>query len=160
MSYEDILKGAANAFTLHYAYINNVGKEIGIDKAEEISADVCRMMGSMRGKIIKENADLEQFTPEAAAAAARGSIEEDFGIITKLIEEGPDRIVYECRNCPVYDGAYRAGMDPGSIEAQCRYAPVGYMEALVRELNPNLSYRLRKFRTSADDTCEEEIVLG
>ena len=160
MSYEDILKGATNAFTLHYAYINNVGQEIGIDKAEEISSEVCRMMGTMRGQTIKENADLEKFTPEAAAAAARGSIEEDFGIITKPIEEGPDRIVFECKNCPVYNGAYRAGMDQGSIEAQCRTAPIAYMDALVKELNPNLNYRLRKFRNSADDTCEEEIVLG
>ena len=160
MSYEDILKGASNAFTLHYAYINNVAREIGIDSAENISAEVCRMMGTARGQMIKEKADLEQFTPEAAAAAARGSIEEDFGIITEPIEESSERIVFHCKGCPVYNGAHAAGMDAGSIEAQCRIAPIAYMDALVKELNPDLKYQLRKFRSSASDSCEEEIVIA
>jgi hypothetical protein len=159
MSYEDKLKAATNVFTLHYAYINGVAREIGIDKAEAIDTDTCRMMGSARGKIIKEKANLDQFTTEAAAQAARKSIEEDFGIISKPVEESPNRVVVKCERCPVYDGASAVGMDPDWIEAQCRKAPIGYMDALVKELNPKLSYRLRKHRTSAEGTCEEEIVL-
>jgi hypothetical protein len=160
MSQEDKLKGAMNAFTLHYAYINNVAQEIGVDKAEEIDSEVCKMMGSARGRMIKEAANLDEFTAEAAAKAARESILEDFGIISKPIEESEKRVVVQCERCPVYDGAYAAGMDHGSIEAQCRKAPIGYMNALVKELNPNLKYHLKKFRSSADDVCEEEIVIG
>ncbi len=159
MSNNDKLRGATSAFTLHYAYLNSVAQELGFDRAETISADVCRMMGTARGKRIKELMDLEELTPETAAEVARKSIEEDFGIISYAIEAGPERIVLQCEQCPVYDGALNAGMNHEAIENQCRFAPLGYMDALIRELNPKLNYRLRKFRNSADGKCEEEIVL-
>jgi hypothetical protein len=159
MSHEDKLKGAKNVFGLYYAYLNNVAREIGIDKAEEIGTELFKMNGSARGKMIKEKANMEEFTAEAASSAARQAIMEDFGIVSKPVEEGRDRVVVKCERCPVYDGAFMAGMDPGSIEVQCRNASIGYMNALVKELNPRLKYKLKKFRNSAEGECEEEIVL-
>lgn len=159
MSHEDKRQGAANVFGLYYAYLNNIGQEIGIDKAEEIGSQLFKMNGSARGQAIKAISEMDEFTAEGAAAAARKSILEDFGIVSNSIEESPQRVVVKCETCPVYNGARMAGMDSGSIEAHCRSASIGYMDALVKELNPRLKYRLRKFRTSEEDTCEEEIVL-
>jgi hypothetical protein len=51
-------------------------------------------------------------------------------------------------------------MDNESIEAVCRAGALQYMDAMVKQWNPNLSYRLRKFRSSADGHCIEEVVLG
>jgi hypothetical protein len=33
------------------------------------------------------------------------------------------------------------------------------MGATAKQLNPNLSFRVTKFRSTPDDFCEEEIVL-
>jgi hypothetical protein len=52
------------------------------------------------------------------------------------------------------------GMDNESIEAVCRAGALRYMDAMVKQWNPNLSYRLREFRSSADGHCIEEVVLG
>jgi len=159
MANQDKLQGATNAFTMYFAYLNGVARQMGIDKAIALSAEVDKAMGGARGRMIKEQAGGVEFDAIAASAAARKSIMEDFGIESKPISEKPDEVVVQCGKCPIYDGAQVAGLDTATIEAQCRDCSIGYMDALVKQLNPNLTYRLRKFRQSADDSCEEEIVL-
>jgi hypothetical protein len=34
------------------------------------------------------------------------------------------------------------------------------MDAVAKQLNPDLSYRLKEFRSSVDGYCLEEVVLG
>ena len=51
-------------------------------------------------------------------------------------------------------------MDGATIEAMCRAGAIRYMDMMVKQLNPNLSYLLREFRSSADGYCVEEVVLG
>jgi hypothetical protein len=51
-------------------------------------------------------------------------------------------------------------MDEKAIEASCRGGSLGFMDAVAKQLNPDLSYELVKFRSSADDYCEEIVVLA
>jgi hypothetical protein len=46
------------------------------------------------------------------------------------------------------------------IETMCRNGPARLMDTITKELNPNLSYELRKFRSGKDDFCEEAIIHG
>ena len=52
------------------------------------------------------------------------------------------------------------GMDAETIENLCHSGPLRALDAMVKQLNPSLSYQLKKFRSAAKDFCEEEIVLG
>jgi hypothetical protein len=52
------------------------------------------------------------------------------------------------------------GMDGKTIEAMCRVSSIRFDDMRVKQLNPSLSLRLRKFRSAPDDFCEEEVVLG
>jgi hypothetical protein len=159
MSNRDKLQGATNVFTMYFAYLNGVARQMGIDKAIALSAEVDKAMGGARGRMIKENSGGAEFDAITAAAAARKSILDDFGIESKPISENADKVVTQCGQCPVYDGAQVAGLDSGTIEAQCRDCSIGYMDALVKQLNPNLTYRLSKFRSAPGEPCEEEIVM-
>jgi len=49
--------------------------------------------------------------------------------------------------------------DNKTIEAGCKAGAITFMDSAAKQLNPNLSYRLAKFRSSADDCCEESLVL-
>ena len=51
-------------------------------------------------------------------------------------------------------------MDTKAIEANCRASSIRFMEAMAKQLNPNLSYQLTEFPLAADDYCEEAIVLA
>jgi hypothetical protein len=52
------------------------------------------------------------------------------------------------------------GLDNNTIETMCRNGAARLMDTMTKELNPNLSYQLRKFRSDEDDFCEEAIIQG
>ncbi len=158
MAVEDKFNGAKNAFTFFFAYLNTVAQEIGMEQAAALSTKVDETMGATGGKRIKEQAGTGQFDAKAAAVLARNSIEEGFGITSEVIEESPQRAAFRIGRCPVYEAAQAAGLDVKNVEALCHAGPLKYMNAMVKQLNPNLSYQLRKFRSAADDFCEEAIV--
>ena len=116
--------------------------------------------GAKVGKMIKEQAGVEELDAKAAASLARNAIEEGYGISSEVIEESPQKVVFNVGRCPTYEAAQEVGLDAETIETLCRAGGRRTMETMVKQLNPNLSYQLRKFRSSADDFCEEEIVLG
>jgi len=160
MATTDTLRGATNAFTFVFAYINTVGQEIGMEKAIALDAEMCAMMGAAQGQAIKAQAGLDEIDLATAAALADASIEEGLGIVSEVIEKSAQRIVSRRGRCPIYEAAEMLGMDNESIEAMCRAGALRYMDTMVKQWNPNLSYRLREFRSSADGHCIEEVVVG
>jgi len=60
----------------------------------------------------------------------------------------------------VYEASQVLGVDTKTIEAGCRAGALIFMDSMVKQLNPDLNYKLMKFRSAAYDFCEEEIVLG
>ena len=160
MATTDTLRGATNAFTFVFAYINTVGQEIGMEKAIALDAEMCAMMGAAQGQAIKAQAGLDEIDLATAAALADASIEEGLGIVSEVIEKSAQRIVSRRGRCPIYEAAQMLGMDNESIEAMCRAGALRYMDTMVKQWNPNFSYRLREFRSSAEGHCIEEVVLG
>ena len=76
------------------------------------------------------------------------------------MEESPDRAVFKIYKCPVYEAGQMLGLDASTIEAQCRAGSIPFMDNMVKQLNPKLGCQLKKFRSTADDFCEEEILLS
>ena len=159
MASVDTLHGATNAFTFFYAYLNSVAQEIGMEQAIALDAEMCAMMGAAQGQAIKAQAGLDEIDLATAAALADASIEEGLGISSEVIEKSAQRIVSRRGRCPIYEAAQMLGMDNATIEAICRAGALQYMDTMVKQWNPNLSYRLREFRSSADGHCIEEVAL-
>ncbi len=160
MSIENTFNGAKTALTLMQAYFIAVAQEIGMERAVALDTKVCGEMGGAQGKMMKEQAGRNEIDAKAAASMALDSIREGFGITSEVIEESPKRVVVRCRRCPVYEASQMVGLDTEVIQAQCRASSMEYMDAMVKQLNPNLGYNLRKFRTGPNDFCEEEILLS
>jgi hypothetical protein len=53
-----------------------------------------------------------------------------------------------------------SGSSSSAADDECRAGALRYMDTMVKQWNPNLSYRLREFRSSADGHCIEEVVVG
>jgi len=158
MAADDTFQGAASAFTLMHAYRNRVAQDFGMDKALDMDSEVCSGLGAIRAGEIREEAGGEVFDlPDAREALAR-SILKDFGIGARMGKEGPDEVILEVGRCPVYEAARALGMDNQTVEAMCRATAMSYMNAMAKELNPDLGYELRRFRSSAEDCCEEAVV--
>jgi len=140
--------------------VSMVGKEIGMDRAIALSAKVDEMMGNTQGKMMKEQHGDKDIDINTALKMALNTIKEGFGITSEVIKRSPERIAVRCSRCPLYDAAQSVGIDTGTIETQCRTGSIKFMDAMVKQLNPNLSYQMTKFRSGPDDCCEEEIFLG
>ncbi len=158
MGIEDVLKGATNGYAYFFAYLGGVAQEVGMDKAVEIFTNMCRQMGMIQGKMVKEQAGVEEADVKTAVSLVKGVITDGLGIVVDVVEETPNEVKFTCGSCPVYNGRQMVGMDLGLYEDICRRAPVEFMDALVKQFNPKLSYKLHKFRTGPEDTCIEGIV--
>jgi len=158
MAVEDTFVGARTGLSLLFAYMGVVAQELGMEKAIAFDNRMCMAMGAAQGKMIKAQAGIETVDVQTAAKVLLGAIEQGFGIPSETIEESPDRVVLKIGKCAVCEAAAAVGMEPQTIEATCRAGAISFVNAMAKELNPDLKYELREFRPSADGCCEELIV--
>ncbi len=160
MATDDILEGARNGLSYSFAYLNLVGQEIGMERAINLSARTYEMMGEKQGQMMKEQLDGKDIDIDTAATMALNLIKDAYGITTEVIKKSPEKIVVRCSRCPVYEAAQSVGIDDNTIETLCHTGSLKFMDTMVKQLNPNLSYQLTNFRSGPNDCCEEEILLG
>jgi hypothetical protein len=149
---------AKTALMILDAYVNAVGQEIGKERAVAIMTKMADNLGARQGKTLKEKSGIKKFDAKSAAALLN-TVPQSFGMIMEIIEETPKTSVTKAGRCPVYEAAQECGMDGATIEAMCRASSIRMMDAAVKQFNPALSMRVRKFRSSAQDFCEEQIIL-
>jgi len=159
MTVEKTFNGAKSGLTFMHAYLNSVAGEIGMDQALAIDTKTCQALGAAQGQMIKEQAGAEEVDLKTAEQMLSAMIKEGFGITSEAVEENPSTIKCKVGRCSVYEAAEMVGMDNEAIESYCKAGPIIFMDSAAKQLNPNLSYRLTKFRSSADDCCEESVVL-
>lgn len=160
MSIEDTFNGAKAGLTLLNAYINTVAQTFGEEQALALDSAMCEALGAAQGKTVKSQSGIDEFDLRTSSQALQNLIKKGFGIRSDVISETPQKITINVRRCPVYESMAALGMDPKAIEANCRAGAIHFMDAAAKQLNPELSYKLTKFRLSADDYCKEVIVFA
>jgi L-2-amino-thiazoline-4-carboxylic acid hydrolase len=160
MAIQDTFNGAKTGLTLLNAYSEAVAQAIGMEQATALLTMTCENLGAAQGRLMKEQAGIEEFDAKTAQLLLMKAIEEGFGIQSEVIEETPEKVVVKVGRCSDYESAQAVGMDAEAIEAACRACSIRFMEAMAKQLNPNLSYQLVKFRSAPEDNCEEAIVLA
>ena len=158
MTNEDAFNAAKNVFTQYGVFYNNVAEKIGEEQALELHTKTCEMMGAQMGQMTKEQMGITKLDPKTAITITK-SVIDNFGISNVDAEVKPTSAVIKVHECPIYEGLRAAGIDDGNIELMCRNASLKFMNSLVKQLDPNASYQLKKYRESPDDCCEEEFTL-
>jgi hypothetical protein len=159
MAIEDNLNAARAAFVFYDAYMNAVAQEMGMEKALALHTKVCENLGPFQGQMLKGQTHIKDFDAKAAYSMVK-TVPETLGIATEVLEESPQKVRFKCKQCSVYEAAMLVGLDQKTREAICRNGSIVFMDKVLKQLNPKLSYRLVKYRSSADDFCEEAIVSG
>jgi hypothetical protein len=155
---EDAFNAAKNAFSFSGAFFNNVAQEIGLEKALNLETKTAEMMGVQMGQMTKEQMGIKELDAKTAAMVTR-SVVSGFGISNVDAEETPTSVLIKVHECPIYEGERAIGTDYETIEAKCRKSALIFMDTFFKQLDPNASYLLKKFRSAPDDYCEEEITL-
>ena len=158
MTNEDAFNAAKNVFSMYGVFYNNVAEKIGADQALELHIKTCEMMGTQMGQMTKEQMGITKLDAKTAATITK-SVVGNFGISNVDAEEKPTSVLVKFHECPIYEGYRAAGIDDGNIEKICRNASLKFMDSFFKQLDPNASYQLKKYRESPDDYCEEEFTL-
>jgi hypothetical protein len=159
MAIEDNLNGARGAFVFYDAYINTVAQEMGMEKALTFHTKMCENMGALQGQMFKGQNPNKDFDAKTAFSMIT-TVNDTLGLVTEVLEENPQKVRFKTKQCPIYEAGMLVGWDEKMRETGCRNGPIVFEDKICKQLNPNLNYRLVKFRSSADDFCEEEIVSG
>jgi len=159
MTIENTFNGAKSGLIFMHAYLNQIADEIGMEKALALDTKTCQALGTAQGMMIKDQAGAEEVDVKTAEKLLTDMIEESFGIASEVVEENQNMITCKVGRCPIYEAGEMLGMDNNAIEAGCRAGAITFMDSAAKQLNPNISYKLTKFRSSADDYCEESVEL-
>lgn len=158
MGIEDTFNGARVGYAMLNAYFIAISRAIGSEQATGLLSKTFENVALMQAKKVKEQAGNITFDAKTAWPVIRLS-GDVMGVDLRAIEETPQKVVFTCGRCPIYEAGQLVGMDNKAIENICRAGGEKFDDTVAKQLNPNLSVRLSKFRSSADDFCEEEIML-
>jgi hypothetical protein len=146
-----------NMMGMYGAFFNVVAQKVGMEKAIDLMSKADENLGASLGKMTKEQMGIKALDVPTASAIMNG-MAETYGITSEIMEE-PDTVIVKNYKCPFYEGLQSAGFDHNSIESSCRNGTSVIMNSFFGQLDPSVKYQLRKFRSSPDDHCVEEIVL-
>lgn len=158
MTQEDIFQTAKIALTLYDAYVYAVAQEIGMDRALAIQIKASEALGSQQGKMMREQSGAREYNAQTAWRLI-SKVPLGLGMNFEIEEESPEKVVVKCGKCSVLEAARSLGIDIKNIEAFCRVGPERFMDSMAKQLNPNLKFQVKNFRSSAEDSCEEELIL-
>jgi hypothetical protein len=139
------------------AFFNTVAQEIGREQALSSLSKLLENLGTMSRKMMKEQIGIEKLDVSTIGSIMKGMVE--IYSLTSEVEDGPNTVLVKNYKCPFYDGLRAADFDHGTIEAFCRHGPATMAESFFGQIDHTIKYQLRKFRSSAEDFYEEEIVL-
>jgi len=157
MAIEDALNAAKSMTSMFGVFFNNVTKEVGKEQALALLSKSLGGLGAMMGKMTKEQMGIEELDAKTTSLFMKG-MSESLGFSPE-IEESPTTVTVRNVKCPFYEGLQGVGYDHEAIETFCRNGPAVMLNALFEQLDPNAVYQFKKFRSTPDDFCEEEIVL-
>ena len=157
MAIEDAFNAAKSVTSMFGTFFNTVTQEVGEDKALALLSKSLEGFGAMMGKMTKEQMGITELDVKTTSSFMKGMVE-SLGF-TPEIEESPTTVTVKHVKCPFYEGLKGAGYDPKAIETFCRNGPAVMMNALFEQLDPNVRYAFKKFRSTPDDFCEEEIAF-
>jgi len=148
---------AVKVYSLYGAFFNEVAKELGEQKALALHRKAHELMGIATGRKLSEQMGDIKYDLKALAEILRKS---NVGIgIDSQMAEGPSSLLLRNARCPMYDGYRMGGLGDEAAEALCQVGAPAKLGSTLKELNPNVSYRLTHYRRNPTERCEEEIRL-
>ena len=128
-----------------------------MERACALYAKASETLGVGMGLMMKDQMGITELDPKTAIKVAE-EIGKKFGLGLQA-EETPTSVLLKFGRCPVFAANQTAGIDNETKEVMCENGPVRYMDILFKQLDPNVSIRLKKFRESLDDFCVKEVLF-
>ncbi len=152
----DVYPLVQTGFRLYFAFFNTVAREIGLERALALQNQTTDNLISLRSQASQGNPAAQNMDARSIWSSIKTGLEGS-AYRVESIEESPQRVKFKCTQCPIHGAAQAVGVDSQTNESICRVLSMRMVDATVKRMNPNLGFRVTKFRSSPQDFCEEEI---
>jgi hypothetical protein len=144
-------------FALYGALFKEIVREFGESKALTLHKNAHEQIGVKTGTQIREQmGDIEYDLETLTKVLQKGN--QGIGIDCQMVK-GPDSLLLRNLRCPMYDGYRIGGLDDGMAETLCQVGAPAKLWTTLKQLNPDVEYKLNHYRVKPDERCEEEIKL-
>ena len=157
MAKEEAFNAARFAFASYDAMFAAVASQLGLENARALESAALAPLGAAQGQMIRQQIGGSDVDAQTAYSVLQKSVLETLGISAEMKEASPQKVVFEVGRCPIYESGRMLGLDHAIIEGNCQASSICMMDAMTKQLNPKLSYRLRTFRSESGAGCIEEI---
>lgn len=154
------LQGATTLMFHLGVYDQLLHRELGPERATALQREIMLSLAQAQAGMIREQTGIQDFDLEAIHSVIPQFMKETTGTVFELTEKTPTRFSYHVGRCVMYESSLMLGMEPHAIQARCSATATAYVDALLRELNPNARLEVHQFRQSADQPCVESIVIS
>jgi len=158
MAKEEVFEAAKKVYGLYGAFFKAVAQEFGTEKALELHAKAHEEQGVASGKMLKEKIGEESPDLEKLGLILKES-NLGIGIDCNLDQTTASLLSFKNFRCPMFDGYRAGGLDDETAEALCQRGAAAKLGTMLRYLNPNLVYKLTRYRSEPDEPCIEEISM-
>ena len=156
----DVLKGATTTMVFVGVYDQLLHRELGTERATALQKEIMLSLAKHQADMIKAQMGIEDFDLETIDAVFPQFMADTTGVVFELTEKTPTKLSYNVGRCVLYESSLMLGMEPEAIQARCSATATEFANALLKELNPNVSLEVHRFRQSAAEPCVESIVLS
>ena len=157
MANKDTFDGVKAGLMMYDALLLGVAEQFGMERAVALQSKVTEKIGAMQEPLTIKRKTTKNYDARAVEPLVRAAYK-GLGSSIKIVEESLHCVLVQCSRCPNYEAARELGIDHPVIERWCRAGRIKSVETMIKLLNPELSFRLVRFRRTPEDFCEEEIV--
>ena len=154
---EEVFQATKKIYGLYGAFFKTVAQEVGIEKALALHTHAHEEQGIASGKMLKEKMGDQGLDIQRLASVLRES-NLSIGIDSELAHANSSSALFRNSRCPIYDGYRMGGLEDETAEALCQKGATAKLGSMLKQLGPNITYRLKHYRVKPDQSCEEEIL--
>ncbi len=156
---EDNASGVQRAYAILFAYITEVVEEVGTEKAFGILSKVVEERGKDDGRALIKKLGIKGEDIDSGLAVYSAFLTEG-GILHEEVEKSKDRALIRVNKCPIYTAYYRSGFAcDWLVEAMCKNMALPLITSILKQVNPKFQAIVRRYRSSSEDYCLEELIL-
>jgi hypothetical protein len=155
MSREETYEATKRVYALYAAFFGAVAREIGLERALALHTLAHEEQGVASGELLKQRIGEKPEIGTLGSVLRASNL--SIGIDCQLGTADSSSAVFRNSQCPMYDGYRMGGLDEETAEALCQRGAAAKLGTMLRQLDPRIAYRLKRYRARPDGTCEEEI---
>ena len=154
------IAGTRRAYALLFSYVIAASDGMGSDRALGLLNDIVKKRGKSDGlELVRECHIKGNGIPECLTVYTK--LMDDYGAHPLIFSKAEGNALIRVDRCPFYEAFHASEISCAWLtENICKIITLPMITEIIKQVNPNASVSIEKYRTSTTDFCIEKITLG